>query len=364
MKLRRILSIFLIFAFLVGCSNTPLVSTSEEVSSSVSPPISGPPSSSQEPVTPPSPSPEPTPAGPVLTEINHYFVPPDENAHMDDAAKENYRRLVDAVFRRDPEIRLSDSYDENLFSAYMLKECPYYFLVESLKFSGDHKTILLTYAYSERVQTEMVRFLDDEFLSILNGMIRTEDNELERVLKVYRYFSHRIEYNYDWYYALHETEDPYLFPNIEVYEALKTNRGVCHSYSFLCNFALAQLNIDSFGVTGSLIADENEYHMWLLVKINGKFYYCDPTWDRTDDTRVGLNYFGMTQERRIASGVLPDGNFLQWHEEEYGDAVCDDLTFSIFEDVVDFSFTDNHMIELVYANGEIQTYNTQTLSFV
>ena len=79
------------------------------------------------------------------------------------------------------------------------------------------------------------------------------------------------------------SDDKYLFPDIEVYDALKSNKGVCHSYTYLCQFALEQLGIECIRVDGLMKEDPDIGHMWLLVKLDGKFYHCDPTWDSHGD---------------------------------------------------------------------------------
>ena len=37
-------------------------------------------------------------------------------------------------------------------------------------------------------------------------------------------------------------------------------------------------------------------HMWNIVKMDGKYYYCDPTWDANES----LKYFGITAADRAS----------------------------------------------------------------
>lgn len=53
---------------------------------------------------------------------------------------------------------------------------------------------------------------------------------------------------------------------------LLNHKGVCQSYAYVMNQALADLGIDSL----YLVSDS---HAWNGVKLNGKWYYVDATWD-------------------------------------------------------------------------------------
>jgi hypothetical protein len=234
---------------------------------------------------------------------------------------------------------------------------PIYFVVDDVDFSADHKTLLFTYAYSAEEQAEMLAFMDEEYLSILNEIIPPEANELEKVLSVYRYFSNRIEYNYEWLADYKLSEDAFLYPDIQIYEALTTNKGVCHSYSYLCEYALTQLGIDCFGAVGHDTNSDDD-HMWLLVKIDGDFYYCDPTWDRNADGTVGLRYFGMTTERRVETGLTNFDNFEAFHEDEYGPAPADDNRFAVLWDIANFDFGPDHTLILYDDEGQKKVYDT------
>ena len=52
------------------------------------------------------------------------------------------------------------------------------------------------------------------------------------------------------------------------YEALKTNKGVCHTYTYLCEFTLQQLRIECLRFSGDMTDKKDEGHMWLVVRID------------------------------------------------------------------------------------------------
>ena len=306
-------------------------------------------------------SPSPSPKA-ILETINPYVIKADVEAFLSPTEVSYFKKALDAIFARKSKIRLTDDYDSNLRIGIALHNSPYYFLVKEDNYTSDHKTMKFTYTYSSKKQEEMRKYIDNEYLTILNKIITPGMNDLEKVLAVYRYFASRISYNYEWLDGLNMSDDKFLYPEIEIYEALKTNRGVCHSYSYLCEFALQQLNIKCLRVTGEMKDKPEDGHMWLLVQIDGNWYHCDPTWDSTDANTVGLQYFGMTDEDRAASGV----NFTYTSiDTAFGNVSCTSTLFKDFRDVTNFSFGENHTLILESRNAEEPLiYNTLTHELV
>lgn len=295
------------------------------------------------------------PEKPLFSEINHYVINPVVNSYLSEEGKAVYPALIDGILNRQEEIRLTDDYDTNLALVLAARYTPYYFLVEDDTFTRDHKSVRLTYAYNAEEQREKAAYIDQEYLDILNSCITPEMNDVEKTLAVYCYFASRISYDYAWLDELNMAEDKYLFPDIEVYDALKTNKGVCHSYTYLCEFALEQLGIECIRVDGVMRDDPDTGHMWLMVKLDGKYYHCDPTWDSHGDGTCGLEYFGMTDEERDASGVDMGSVMV---DSAYGDVTADSMRFDDLHDITSFTMNAEHRMtvqrygqtEVVYTN--------------
>lgn len=304
---------------------------------------------------PESPSQEEKPQEPLFTEINHYIINPVVNSYLSEEGKAVYPALIDGILNRQEEIRLTDDYDTNLALTMAVRYTPYYFLVKDDTFTRDHKSMRFTYAYNAEEHREKAAYIDQEYLDILNSCIMPEMNDVEKTLAVYGYFASRISYDYAWLDELNMSEDKYLFPDIEVYDALKTNKGVCHSYTYLCEFALEQLGIECIRVDGVMRDDPDTGHMWLMVKLDGKYYHCDPTWDSHGDGTCGLEYFGMTDEEREASGVDMGSVMV---DSAYGDVTADSVRFDDLHDITSFTLDAEHQMtvqrygqtEVVYTN--------------
>lgn len=304
---------------------------------------------------PESPSQAEKPQKPLFTEIDHYVINPVVNSFLSEEGKAVYPALIDGILNRQEEIRLTDDYDTNLALMLAARYTPYYFLVEDDTFTRDHKSVRFTYAYNAEEQREKAAYIDQEYLNILNSCITPEMNDVERTLAVYGYFGSRISYDYAWLDELDMAEDKYLFPDIEVYDALKTNRGVCHSYTYLCEFALDQLGIECIRVDGLMKDEPDTGHMWLMVKLDGKYYHCDPTWDSHGDGTCGLEYFGMTDEERDASGIDMESVMV---DSAYGDVTANSVRFDDLHDITSFTMDAEHRMtaerqgrtEVVYTN--------------
>lgn len=137
------------------------------------------------------------------------------------------------ILNQETNIELSKDYDSNLRVYGAVKNNIYYFFTKECNINNSKDWRTITYGYTQNEQREMQSFIEDTFIKIINDNIYTEMNELEKVLAIYKYFSGNIKYNYDWLYGLNMSDNKFLYPDIEIYEALKTGYGVCHTYTYL-----------------------------------------------------------------------------------------------------------------------------------
>lgn len=64
---------------------------------------------------------------------------------------------------------------------------------------------------------------------------------------------------------------------------LNDGTGVCQSYAYTFNLAMAELNIDSLFLA-------SESHAWNAVRLGGKWYYVDVTWDDPKGSLCQVNH--------------------------------------------------------------------------
>lgn len=109
-------------------------------------------------------------------------------------------------------------------------------------------------------------------------------SDYARALWLHDYLTHNAEYDLTgtYYYAdgvlLHGT-------------------GVCQSYALAYEMLLKAVGIETVYVTGEVGAPgETETHAWNLVKLNGKWYHVDCTWDDPIGGTETRLYFGLSDE--------------------------------------------------------------------
>lgn len=174
--------------------------------------------------------------------------------------------------------------------------------------------------------------------------IEPTDNEAMRAMLLYYALIDDLDYDYDLLGENFEklsTREANL--RSSPYYTLVKKRGICTSiaqaYMFLCTQAdIACGTVLHTGGSGM--------HMWNIVQIDGKFYYCDPTWD----ANTSLKYFGITADDRAtwAGGYsADDGTMLSVTiPEKYQ---ITDSRFEVLRDKLPLE------ISQVMANKEAQT---------
>ena len=115
----------------------------------------------------------------------------------------------------------------------------------------------------EEAKAQMSKF-EEEVNKIIEG-IDGSMSEFERELIIHDRLVDKITYSAD-------TSGKYVH---SAYGALVKNDAVCDGYARAFQYALYKVGIHSTVVTGTASGS----HAWNLVKIDGKYYYADLTWD-------------------------------------------------------------------------------------
>lgn len=122
--------------------------------------------------------------------------------------------------------------------------------------------------------------------------IQSTDSEAMRAMLLYYAVIDDLSYDYDLLgenYEKLSKEEANL--KSSPYYVLAEKSGICtniaQAYMFLCTQAdIACGTVLHMGGSGM--------HMWNIVQIDDKYYYCDPTWD----ANTSLKYFGITTADR------------------------------------------------------------------
>ena len=129
-------------------------------------------------------------------------------------------------------------------------------------------------------------FFEDEIQKAAS-CAKDEMSDAEKVLSVHDYFC--TEFSYDTTYE--------KYTPLELFE---TKSGVCQAYSIAFKAVMDKLKIEC-----DYAVSENMNHMWNIVKIDGKWYHVDVTWDDPLPDSAGRamhNNFLVTDEGITAAG--------------------------------------------------------------
>ena len=86
------------------------------------------------------------------------------------------------------------------------------------------------------------------------------------------------------------------------YEVLVGKNGLCVAYAMAYKYIM-----DKIGIECVIVMDSDINHSWNMVKINGKWYHVDVTWDDTIPNFEGLVYhdYFMVSDTKVKSGRNP-----------------------------------------------------------
>lgn len=108
-----------------------------------------------------------------------------------------------------------------------------------------------------------------------------KDSDFESVKAAYDYIINRVDYDYD-------------YNNYLDYEGFRDGVMVCSGYSMALFHLLADMNIPVRIVNGYCTEEEKSVtaHAWNVVKIDGKWYNIDATWDDPGEEKdIQYQYF-------------------------------------------------------------------------
>ncbi len=113
-------------------------------------------------------------------------------------------------------------------------------------------------------------------------------SDLEKALALHDYLVLNTAYN--WEVATNkETNNPLVY---SAYGPLVQGDAVCQGYALAYKLLLKQAGIEC-----STLSSEEMNHMWNLIKLDGKWYHVDATWDDPTPNRAGYcgyKYFLMS----------------------------------------------------------------------
>lgn len=195
------------------------------------------------------------------------------------------------------------SYEEfdTVMSAYLRDYVAHFWCNDTYKLGGTKDCIQVvkpSYALTgAELQAAMDKF-EEVTQEILAGIDAGMD-DYERELYVHDQITYRIKYDM-------------TNPNCHnAYGGLVEGRAVCDGYSEAFGYLLQRLGIQTFQVLGSGINPNNgkaENHSWTYVRIKGRYYHVDTTWNSQKD-EVFHMYFNQSDDVMFEDHIVNPVNY-------------------------------------------------------
>ncbi len=162
-------------------------------------------------------------------------------------------------------------------------------------YDSETKTIHIAYRNNEEEHRKLLA----EFLAagdeLLSG-VTPDMSDVEKAKTIYHALCTRMKYDDS---ALEDLKRK------DSYFAYLYNSGVCVTFANVYNQLLTQVGIKATLATCDYTATMG--HVWSIVTLDGKDYFCDPTFELSRDNGSGYVYFGMSYADRTKDGIGKDG---------------------------------------------------------
>lgn len=205
-----------------------------------------------------------------------------------------YYNIINSVIAHDTEVIIPQDIEDLYYTDNVIKGFMHINPLQSFvkTMTRNDNVIFIEYRFDEQEHKQELQYMDKKLTSILDEIIKPEFNDFQRVLAIYTYVS--SSFSYDFTYDV-ENQD-----KIDVYDFLKNNKGVCHSYARLCKFLIYQYGISTYEARA--YSPDGVPHEWFMAEIDECWYHFDPTYENTLTKGSGLKYFAMNDNRRFQNG--------------------------------------------------------------
>ncbi|NCC55916.1 MAG: hypothetical protein EOM11_10665, partial [Erysipelotrichia bacterium] len=202
-------------------------------------------------------------------------------------------------------------------------------------YSGNEKSELLVgYGKDERSHKEIVTQLKQIKADVANHIFAGA-SDYDKIKIVYDYMVERCSY-------VEGAKN-----NQNILSSLVDKETVCAGYAKGIQYLLNDLGIPCTYITGEIVAhgEEEGYHAWNMVEVDGNFYYLDATWG--DMVEVAPHtcyaYFMMSQSEMMQlykpdvetmETLLYDNEFIHHHEylNSYDETILKNIMLRCYQE--------------------------------
>lgn len=155
-------------------------------------------------------------------------------------------------------------------------------------YSGYENDVTINFSFSYLTTKSQENFVDSKVTSILGEIIDSSMNSHKKEKAIHDYIVKNVEYDTS-------------LERYSAYNALSEGKTVCQGYALLAYKMLTEAGVESKIIARSAgSGSDSEGHAWNLVKLDGKWYHLDCTWDDpVPDVkgRVLYDYYNLTDSQ-------------------------------------------------------------------
>ena len=161
--------------------------------------------------------------------------------------------------------------------------------------------IYYTIYYNMRYYTTATqeKAVNDKVSKILGSLSLKNASDYKKARLIYDYICRNVAYDY-----AHSSNKNYML-KYACYGALVNNTAVCQGYALAFYRLALECGLDCRLIIGT---GNNNSHSWNIVKVNGKYYHVDPTWDAGRSSYAyflkGSSYTGHYRNSEYSSSAF------------------------------------------------------------
>lgn len=154
---------------------------------------------------------------------------------------------------------------------YILWNCQGYTVgaTQEASSQGSGYDVHITFTFTYLSDADQEAQMDQAVADLLSSLDLSSKTDYQKIKAIYDYICSNITYDYDNLY-----DDSYTLKHSS-YAALINKKAVCQGYASLFYRLALEAGIDARVISG----DSNGPHAWNIVKIEGRYYNLDSTWD-------------------------------------------------------------------------------------
>ena len=204
--------------------------------------------------------------------------------------------------------------------------------------------------YSEKDIQDQYKELSEKSSEVLREVSKYA-TDTEKAYYIYTWITDNSGYAYDG------NGDPSDLPiDHSMYGNIINKKSVCEGYAETFAYLCTLCGIENSVVVGDAIRENGskEAHAWNIIKLDGKYYYIDTTWDTDSEPENYMYAFKAINDELFNKTHAPETSF---HAPSEADQATSDLDLTKVKDAINNAKYETISLNLNPANCKFRIYN-------